>query len=99
VRTRRFWKTDTLTVDLECDDEVVTFSGIDTAGWSGTSEYEYWVSVTVAELREALGVEAAADLGEILCGRAEEIIQAGESRWLIALGLEPSIRTWSSYPD
>ena len=99
MRTRRFWKTDTLTVDLECDDEAVTFSGIDTAGWSGTSEYEYWVSVTVAELRAALGVEAAADLGEILSGRAEEIIQAGESRWLIALGLEPSIRTWSSYPD
>ena len=99
MRTRRFWKTDTLTVELDYDDETVTFSGIDTAGWSGTSEYEYWVSVTVAELRAALGVEAAADLGEILCGRAEEIIQAGESRWLIALGLEPSIRTWSSYPD
>jgi hypothetical protein len=99
VRTRRFWKTDTLTVDLECDDETVTFSGIDTAGWSGTSEYEYWVSVKVADLRAVLGVEAATDLGETLCGRAEEIIETGESRWLIALGLEPSVRTWSSYPD
>jgi hypothetical protein len=99
VQTRRFWKTDTLTVELDYDDETVTFNGVDTAGWSGTSEYEYWVSVTVAELRAVLGVAAAVDLGEILCGRAEEIIQAGESRWLIAHGLEPSVRTWSSYPD
>jgi hypothetical protein len=99
VHSRRFWKTDTLTVELESDDETLTFSGVDTGGWSGTSEYEYWVSVKVAELRAALGLGAGADLGEILFGRAEEIIQAGESRWLAALGLEPSVRTWSSYPD
>jgi hypothetical protein len=87
VHSRRFWKTDTLTVDLEYDDETLTFSGLDTAGWSGTSEYEYWVSVKVAEL------------GDVLSGRAGEIVKAGESRWLSALGLEPSVRTWSSYPD
>jgi hypothetical protein len=46
-----------------------------------------------------LGVDAAADLGEVPCVRAEEIVQAGESSWLIALGLEPTVRTWSSYPD
>jgi hypothetical protein len=99
VHSRRFWKTDTLTVELEYDDDTLTFSGVDTGGWSGTSEYEYSVSVKVADLRGALGVDAAADLGEVLCGRAEEIIAAGESRWLTALGLEPSVRTWSSYPD
>jgi hypothetical protein len=99
VRSRRFWKTDTLTVELDYDDETVTFSGLDTGGWSGTSEYEYSVSVKVADLRAALGVDDAGDLGEVLCARAEEVIQAGESRWLTALGLEPSVRTWSSYPD
>jgi len=99
VHGRRFWETDKLTVELEYDDEVLTFHGVDTGGWSGTSEYEYWVSVKVAGLRTALGLDAAADLGEVLCGRAEEIIAAGESRWLTALGLEPSVRTWSSYPD
>jgi hypothetical protein len=98
VHSRRFWKTDTLTVELDYDGEALTFNGMDTAGWSGTSEYEYSVSVKVADLRAALGVDAAADLGEVLCGRAEEIIAAGESRWLTALGLEPSVRTWSSYP-
>jgi hypothetical protein len=99
VHSRRFWKTDKLTVELEYDDETVTFSGLDTGGWPGTSEYEYWVSVKAADLRATLGVDAAADLGEVLCGRAEEIIAAGESCWLTALGLEPSVRTWSSYPD
>jgi hypothetical protein len=99
VHTRRFWTTDTLTVDLEYDDQTVTFRGVDTGGWAGTSEYEYWESVKAADLRAALGVGAAADLGELLCGRAEEIVEAGESRWLIALGLEPSVQTWSSYPD
>jgi hypothetical protein len=99
VQTRRFWKTDTLTVELDYDDDALTFSGVDTAGWSGTSEYEYWVSVKPADLRAALGVGAEADLGAVLGERAEEIIQAGESRWLAALGLEPSVRTWSSYPD
>jgi len=99
VPSRRFWKTDTLTVELDSDDETLTFSGLDTGGWSGTSEYEYSVSVRAADLRTALGVDAAADLGDVLCGRAEEIIQAGESRWLAALGLEPTVRTWSSYPD
>jgi hypothetical protein len=99
VHGRRFWKTDKLTVDLEYDDESVTFNGVDTGGWSGTSEYEYWVSVKVADLRAVLSVDAAADLGEVLCAHAEEIVQAGESRWLTALGLRPSVRTWSSYPD
>jgi hypothetical protein len=99
VHSRRFWKTDTLTVDLDYDDETVTFSGLDTAGWSGTSEYEYWVSVKVTELRATLGLDDTADLGDVLSGRAGEIVEAGESRWLSALGLEPSVRTWSSYPD
>jgi hypothetical protein len=99
VHSRGFWKTDKLTVELEYDDETLTFSGVDTGGWSGTSEYEYWVSVKAADLRAALGVDATADLGEVLCARAEEIVGAGESRWLTALGLEPSVRTWSSYPD
>jgi hypothetical protein len=99
VHSRRFWKTDKLTVELEYDDDVLTFHGVDTGGWSGTAEYEYWVSVKATDLRAALGVDAAADLGEVLCGRAEEIIAAGESRWLTALGVEPSVRTWSSYPD
>jgi hypothetical protein len=31
--------------------------------------------------------------------RAEEIVQAGEASWLTTLGLEPSVRTWSSYAD
>ena len=97
--SRGLWKTDTLSVRLEYDDEGLTFNGVDTGGWSGTSEYEYWVSVKVADLRAALGVDAAADLGEVLCARAEEIVDAGESRWLTALGLEPTVRTWSSYPD
>jgi hypothetical protein len=97
VHSRRFWETDKLSVDLECDDEAVTFHGVDTGGWSGTSEYEYWVSVKVADLRRALGVDT--DLGDALCGRAEEIIGTGESRWLTALGVEPMVRTWSSYPD
>ena len=99
MHSRRFWKTDTLTVELEYDDEVLTFHGVDTGGWSGTSEYEYWVSVKATDLRAALGIAAAVDLGEVLRGRAEEIVGAGESRWLTALGLEPSVRTWSSYPD
>lgn len=99
MHSRRFWKTDTLTVGLEYDDETLTFSGLDTAGWSGTSEYEYWVSVKVAELRVALALDATADLDDVLSARAGEIIDAGESRWLAALGLEPSVRTWSSYPD
>ncbi|MCU1698908.1 MAG: hypothetical protein JWR34_4971 [Mycobacterium sp.] len=99
MHSRRFWKTDKLTVELEYDEDTLTFSGVDTGGWSGTSEYEYSVSVKATDLRAALGVDAAADLGEVLCGRAEEIIAAGESRWLTTLGLEPSVRTWSSYPD
>ena len=99
MHIRRFWKTDTLSVRLEFDDEGLTFNGVDTGGWSGTSEYEYWVSVKVADLRTALGVDAAADLGEVLCARVEAIVQAGEASWLTALGLEPSVRTWSSYPD
>ena len=99
MHSRRLWKTDKLTVDLEHDDETLTFSGVDTGGWSGTSEYEYWVSVKVADLRAALGLDAAADFAEVLCGRAQEIVDTGESRWLTALGLEPSVRTWSSYPD
>jgi hypothetical protein len=99
VHGRRFCKTDKLTVGLEYDDDVLTFHGVDTGGWSGTAEYEYWVSVKATDLRAALGVDAAADLGEVLCGRAEEIIAAGESRWLTALGLERSVRTWSSYLD
>jgi hypothetical protein len=99
VHSRRFWKTDTLTVEVQYDDETLTFSGVDTGGWSGTSEYEYWVSVKVADLQAALGIDATADPGDVLCARADEIIEAGESRWLAALGLEPSVRTWSSYPD
>jgi hypothetical protein len=99
VGSRRLWRTDTLSVLLEYDDEALTFNGVDTGGWSGTSEYEYWVSVKVADLRAALGIDTAADLGEVLCARAEEIVQAGESSWLTALGLEPTVRTWSSYAD
>jgi hypothetical protein len=57
------------------------------------------VSVKAVDLRAALGVDAAADLGEVLCVRAEEIVQAGESSWLTALGVEPTVRTRSSYPD
>jgi hypothetical protein len=37
MHSRRFWKTDTLRVELEYDDETVTFSGVDIGGWSGTS--------------------------------------------------------------
>jgi len=74
-------------------------AGDQRSSWSGTSEYEYWVSVKAVDLRAALGVDAAVDLGEVLCVRAEEIVQAGESSWLTALGLEPTVRTWSSYPD
>jgi hypothetical protein len=83
----------------EINADPVMISGWTAGGWSGTSEYEYGVSVKVADLRAALGIDAAADLGEVLCARAEEIVQAGESRWLTALGLEPTVRTWSSYPD
>ena len=99
MHRRRLWKTDKLTVELEYDDEALTFHGVDNGGWSGTSEYEYWVSVKVADLQAALGVDATADPGDVLCARDQEIIQAGESRWLTALGLEPTARTWSSYPD
>jgi hypothetical protein len=99
VVSRRLWKTDSLSVELEYDDEGLSFNGVDTGGWSSTSEYEYWVSVKVADLRAALRIDAAEDLGDALCARAEEIVAAGEARWLTTLGLEPSVRTWSSYPD
>ena len=99
MHSRRFWETAKLSVELEYDDEKLTFHGVDTGGWSGTSEYEYWVSVKVADLQAALDIDGTTDPGDVLRARAEEIIQAGESRWLTALGLEPAVRTWSSYPD
>lgn len=97
--SRELWERDTLRVRLEFDEGVLTFNGVDTGGWSGTSEYEYWVSVKADDLRAALALDATADLGAALGARAEEIVAAGESSWLTALGLEPSVRTWSSYAD
>jgi hypothetical protein len=99
-RTRVFYKTASLVIWLEYDnDSRLTFCGQDFGGWGGTSEYEYWISVHGDELRSALNADAGADLGDIVCARVDEIMACGESTWLTKHGVEYRLDTRYEFDD
>lgn len=69
----------------------LALNGQDLGGVSGTSEYEYSITVApddLAIVRRALGGPPDADVIELMCANAEIIHGAGELSWLESLGIE-----------
>jgi len=95
---RRLLQRDKLTVWLESHGDGWAFIGVDRGGWAGTSEYEYTVAFDPAALSAALGVPVSG-LADVLAERAEEIVNAGETKWLTRLGVEFRLSNWYSFDD
>jgi hypothetical protein len=73
-------------------DGALVFSGEDSAylGEPGHT-YEYWVTVAPDQfpaVRRALGADASADVVDLVCSRADEIMVRGERSWLDDHGIE-----------
>gem|GEM_PF-1892065 len=77
-----FYRGGTLVVWFYYDESKFTFYGHDLGGYPGSSEYEYWLHVTVSALRRALHGGAHDDIGELVCKHSEEIMSVGEMTWL-----------------
>jgi hypothetical protein len=61
------------------------------------SSYEYWVTVAPGQfdaLRRVLGADRAADVVDLVCAHAEEIMARDERTWLDDHGIE---RGFGSY--
>jgi hypothetical protein len=86
---RVFWRTDTCTVWVGYDDAgALVFSGDDRQHLDG---YEYVVTVAPDQfdaLRSVLG-GAEADVVDLVCAHADEIMARGERTWLDDHGIEP----------
>lgn len=86
---RVFWRTDTCTVWAGCADSgELVFNGWDRVYLGG---YEY--SITVGpdqfdKLRAALGAGPDADVADLVCAHAAEIMARGERSWLQDRGIE-----------
>ncbi|SEH51824.1 hypothetical protein SAMN04489835_0864 [Mycolicibacterium rutilum] len=92
---RRFWRTDTCSVWVGYDDDgALVFTGEDSGHLDG---YEYEVTVGADqfdELRRALGADPAADVVDLVCRHAEEIMARGERTWLHDRGIERGFRSY-----
>jgi len=80
------------------DDAALVFSAEERAylGEPGSS-YEYWVTVApdqFAALRRVLGANGAADVVDLVCVHADEIMARGERTWLDDHGID---RGFGSY--
>jgi hypothetical protein len=98
-RTRVFYARDRLHILVEYDDTTVTFHGRDSSGWAGTSDYEYSIRVDGGQLRNALHADDTADLGDLVCTRADEIMATGETSWLRGRGVEYTVDTRYGFDD
>ena len=92
---RVFWRSPTCTLWVSHGaDGILRFSGYDRAHLDG---YQYTVSVqpfSFPALRRALGVDAAADLVDAVCGAVEQIMAVGERSWLQGHGIPADLQTW-----
>jgi hypothetical protein len=92
---RVFWRSDSSTVWVSYGDGgALVVNGEDRHYLDG---YEY--SVTVApdqfdKLRRALAAEGAADVVDLVCAHADEIMARGERSWLDDHGIERGFSTY-----
>ena len=86
---RVFWRTATCTVWVGyADGGELVFNGDDRVYLDG---YEYSITVEPDQfdrLRAALGAEPGADVVDLLCAHADEIMARGERSWLADRGIE-----------
>jgi hypothetical protein len=91
---RVFWRTATCTVWVGYDDAgALVFSGEDRQHLGG---YEYAVTVAPDQfdaLRRVFGADAA-DVVDLACAHADEIMARGERTWLDDHGIERSFRSY-----
>jgi hypothetical protein len=86
---RVLWRTETCTVWVGCTEggELV-FSGWDRVYLDG---YQYSITVEPDQfdkLRAALGAQPDADVVDLVCAHADEIVARGERSWLQDRGIE-----------
>lgn len=81
-KSREFYRGDTLVVWIHYDEDRLTFSGQDLGGYPGSSEYEYWLTVAVDDLRRVLSGRDNQDIGDLVCRHADAIMSIGEMTWL-----------------
>ncbi len=86
---RVFWRTDTCTVWVGCaDGGELVFNGADRVHLDG---YEYSITVEPDQfdrLRAAVGAQPTADVVDLVCAHADEIMARGERSWLADRGIE-----------
>ena len=90
---RVFWRTDTCTVwvglaDTPADGGELVFNGWDRVYLDG---YEYSIAVESDQfdiLRAALGAGPGAEVVDLVCAHADEIMARGERSWLQDRGIE-----------
>jgi hypothetical protein len=91
---RVFWRTANCTVWVGYDDAgALVFSGEDRQHLDG---YEYAVTVAPDQLdalRRVFGADAA-DVVDLVCAHADEIMARGERTWLDEQGIERSFRSY-----
>jgi hypothetical protein len=89
VAERVFWRSQTCTVWVGYDEAgALVFSGLDCQHLDG---YEYDVTVAPGQfdaLRRVLGADPAADVVELVCATAGEIMARGERTWLDEHGIQ-----------
>jgi hypothetical protein len=92
---RVFWRSESCTVWVSYHDGGgLVFSGEDRQYLDG---YEYTITVApdqFGKLRRALAANGSADVVDLVCANAEEIMARGERSWLDDHGIE---RGFSSY--
>ena len=92
---RVLWRTDRSTVWVGYDDGgALVFNGYDRTHLDG---YEYTITVAPGQfevLRLVLGAGQEADVVDLVCANADEIMARGERTWLDDHGIE---RGFSSY--
>ena len=86
---RVFWRTDACTVWVGyTEGGELVFIGYDRVYLDG---YEYEITVAPDQfdkLRAALGAEPDADVVDLVCAHADEIVGRGERSWLADRGIE-----------
>jgi len=86
-----------LHVEAALLDGDLLISGHDLNGFLDQDEYEYWITVPDSEfpaIRTALGAGATADVVSLVAAHGEQIVTAGEKKWLAEHGIECRVQTY-----